>query len=116
MEHIRRSILLIVSNRKFEQGVKKGYVFQFGAKQGSTSSVVPKKHGNGASGDQTDNKPAETTVPEDITNFYDKMDKEDEDDEEEAVLKTVSFEVNQVCFCTLYILLLLLNPSVYLIF
>lgn len=73
---------------------KKG-VPQFSSKQGSTSSAVPKDHGNGTSSDQTDNKPAEDTVPEDITNFYDKMDKEDEDDEEEAVLKTVSFEVNQ---------------------
>lgn len=34
-----------------------------------------------------------TTVPEDITNFYEKIDNEDE--EEEANLKTVSFEVNQ---------------------
>ncbi|KDR10417.1 DNA excision repair protein haywire [Zootermopsis nevadensis] len=73
---------------------KKG-VLQFGTKQGISSGVVPKEHGNVAPGDQTDNKPAEATVPEDITNFYDKIDKEDEDDEEEAVLKTVSFEVNQ---------------------
>lgn len=36
-------------------------------------------------------------VPEDITDFYDKMDKADEDDDEESSLKTVSFEVNQVC-------------------
>lgn len=34
-----------------------------------------------------------TTVPEDITNFYEKIDNEDEEDE--ANLKTVSFEVNQ---------------------
>lgn len=38
---------------------------------------------------------ATTTVPEDITDYYDKMDKADEDDEEEGSLKTVSFEVNQ---------------------
>lgn len=74
------------------------HVFQFGTKQGISSGIVPKEHGNVAPGDQTDNKPAEATVPEDITNFYDKIDKEDEDDEEEAVLKTVSFEVNQVSF------------------
>jgi hypothetical protein len=55
------------------------------------------------SGDQTNNKPTEDTVPEDITNFYDKMDKEDEDDEEEAVLKTVSFEVIQVSCLTLFL-------------
>ncbi|XP_045462034.1 general transcription and DNA repair factor IIH helicase subunit XPB [Harmonia axyridis] len=34
-----------------------------------------------------------TVVPEDITNFYDKMD--NEEDEEENTLQTVSFEVNQ---------------------
>jgi hypothetical protein len=77
--------------------------YQFSSKQGSTSSAVPKDHGNGTSGDQTDSKPAEDTVPEDITKFYDKMDKEDEDDEEEAVLKTVSFEVNQVSCLTLFL-------------
>jgi cephalosporin-C deacetylase-like acetyl esterase len=62
-----------------------------------------KDFGNGTSGEQTDSKPAEDSVPEDITNFYDKMDKEDEDDEEEAVLKTVSFEVNQVSCLTLFL-------------
>lgn len=36
-----------------------------------------------------------TTIPEDITAFYDKIDKEDEDEEDQE-LKTVSFEVNQV--------------------
>ncbi|CAH1955965.1 unnamed protein product [Acanthoscelides obtectus] len=34
-----------------------------------------------------------TTVPDDITNFYEKMD--NEEDDEEASLQTVSFEVNQ---------------------
>ena len=56
-------------------------------------------------------------MPEDITNFYDKMDKEDEDDDEEAVLKTVSFEVNQVSCCTivfcLLCVLLLVNLTVH---
>ncbi|KAI4471633.1 rad25/xp-b dna repair helicase [Holotrichia oblita] len=42
----------------------------------------------------TSSEPAEnTTVPDDITNFYDKIDNEEE--EEETSLKTVSFEVNQ---------------------
>jgi len=82
------------------------YVFQFSSKPGSTSSAPPKDQGNGTSGDQTGSKPADTTVPEDITNFYDKMDKEDEDDDEEAVLKTVSFEVNQVSCCTVVFCLL----------
>lgn len=34
-----------------------------------------------------------TTVPDDITNFYDKID--NEEDEDDTTLKTVSFEVNQ---------------------
>lgn len=34
-----------------------------------------------------------TDVPDDITNMYDKMD--NEEDEEEATMETVSFEVNQ---------------------
>ncbi|EFN80971.1 TFIIH basal transcription factor complex helicase XPB subunit [Harpegnathos saltator] len=39
---------------------------------------------------------AETAnIPEDITAFYSKIDKEDEDEEEYQELKTVSFEVNQ---------------------
>jgi DNA excision repair protein ERCC-3 len=42
-------------------------------------------------GDQPDSTAA---VPDDITTFYDKIDNE-EDDEEDASLQTVSFEVNQ---------------------
>lgn len=69
---------------------------QFGAN-------VPKPT-SGTSGDSqsaagADAPPGESKegepVPEDITTFYDKIDKEEED-EDEAVLKTVSFEVNQV--------------------
>lgn len=59
----------------------------FGAK---TAGAAP------APGTDTTDKPAEgatTTVPDDITNFYDKID--NEEDEDEANLKTVSFEVNQ---------------------
>lgn len=82
------------------------YIFQFSSKPGSTSSAPLKDQGNGTSGDQTGSKSADTTVPEDITNFYDKMDKEDEDDDDEAVLKTVSFEVNQVSCCTIVFCLL----------
>ncbi|GFG37201.1 hypothetical protein Cfor_09331 [Coptotermes formosanus] len=97
---LRRNVDAVDGSAENEDGFitqvqdKKG-VPQFSSKQGSTSFAVPKDQGNGTSGDQTGSKPADTTVPEDITNFYDKMDKEDEDDEEEAVLKTVSFEVNQ---------------------
>ena len=36
----------------------------------------------------------DTAVPNDITNFYEKLDK-DEDDEEDSSLQTVSFELNQ---------------------
>ncbi|XP_066998978.2 general transcription and DNA repair factor IIH helicase/translocase subunit XPB [Anabrus simplex] len=68
---------------------KKGLT-QFGTKAGTS---------NGAGGDAvegpTDEQTDGQTVPEDITAFYDKMDKEDEDEEAEAVMKTVSFEVNQ---------------------
>ncbi|KAH0947257.1 hypothetical protein HN011_010519 [Eciton burchellii] len=45
---------------------------------------------------ETESVPTVTeTVPEDITAFYNKIDKEDEDEEEDQELKTVSFEVNQ---------------------
>lgn len=47
----------------------------------------------GTSTEQTNNTEGTTTVPDDITNFYDKMD--NEEDEEETNLQTVSFEVNQ---------------------
>ncbi|XP_063224122.1 general transcription and DNA repair factor IIH helicase subunit XPB [Bacillus rossius redtenbacheri] len=56
---------------------------QFGAKQAGTAP----EGGDPPAADQE-------TVPEDITNFYDKIDKEDED-EDDGSLKTVSFEVNQ---------------------
>lgn len=97
---LRRNVDAAAGSAENEDGFitqvqDKKSVPQFSSKQASTSSGVPKDQGNGTSGDQTGSKPADTTVPEDITNFYDKMDKEDEDDEEEAVLKTVSFEVNQ---------------------
>lgn len=48
----------------------------------------------GKAGVSTDPAAADkTVVPDDITSFYDKID--NEDDEEDATLKTVSFEVNQ---------------------
>ncbi|KAI5745882.1 hypothetical protein M8J76_015195 [Diaphorina citri] len=37
----------------------------------------------------------EVVVPEDISDFYNKMDKQDEKEDEENIMKTVSFEVNQ---------------------
>lgn len=48
---------------------------------------------SGKPGTSTDAAAEKTAVPDDITTFYDKMD--NEDDEEEIALKTVSFEVNQ---------------------
>ncbi|KAF2895645.1 hypothetical protein ILUMI_10534 [Ignelater luminosus] len=45
-------------------------------------------------GPSSEQQTQETEVPDDITNFYEKMDNEEED-EEELSLKTVSFEVNQ---------------------
>lgn len=70
------------------------FIFKFGAKPISNASQPS------VTGATTVPEKAETTtqdentVPEDITKFYDKIDKEDEDDEE-IQLKTVSFEVNQ---------------------
>lgn len=47
--------------------------------------------------DQKDGTPATAAVPvpDDIANFYEKIDNEEDDDEDESNLKTVSFEVNQ---------------------
>ncbi|XP_060535753.1 general transcription and DNA repair factor IIH helicase subunit XPB [Cylas formicarius] len=44
-------------------------------------------------GPSADTGPSESAVPDDITNFYEKID--NEEDEEENALETVSFEVNQ---------------------
>nr|XP_045615780.1 general transcription and DNA repair factor IIH helicase subunit XPB-like isoform X1 [Procambarus clarkii] len=41
------------------------------------------------------NKEGDGAVPEDITDFYDKIDKADEEEDEDTNLKTLSFEVNQ---------------------
>ena len=48
----------------------------------------------GTSGGPSSEENQPKDVPEDITNFYDKLDK-DEDEEEENSVQTVSFEVNQ---------------------
>lgn len=44
---------------------------------------------------QTEITATDTAVPDDITDFYSKMDRADEEDDEEAQTSTVSFEVNQ---------------------
>lgn len=77
------------------------YTQQFGVKAVTNTSTAGKTSSE-AESEQTQ---VETTVPEDITAFYDKIDKEDEDDEEEQQLKTVSFEVNQVCIWFNYVIL-----------
>ncbi|XP_055378892.1 general transcription and DNA repair factor IIH helicase subunit XPB [Condylostylus longicornis] len=54
------------------------------------------KPGNGlpAEANGRDKPEGQTAVPDDITNFYEKIDKDDED-EDELNVNTVSFEVNQ---------------------
>ena len=47
----------------------------------------------GTSGGQSSEENQQKYDPEDITNFYDKLDKE-EDEEEENSVQTISFEVN----------------------
>jgi len=59
--------------------------------QFSTASSTKVPDGAPAEGGEKEGE----AVPDDITTFYDKIDKEEED-EDEASLKTVSFEVNQV--------------------
>lgn len=74
---------------------------QFGAKPQPNAQAAP---GATAVPGETnaEQAPVEAApVPEDISTFYDKIDKEDED-EEDAQLKTVSFEVNQVSWFNWY--------------
>lgn len=86
----------------FIQGTLEGKaITQFGTKlpPGETPATTS-NNGNDPSTATTPGTPVPTNpdgtsaVPEDITNFYDKIDNEEED-EDEANLKTVSFEVNQ---------------------
>ena len=70
--------------------------FQFCQQQASQQAAAAPAAAEGAAAEGE----AAVVVPEDICNFYDKMDKEDDDDEQESVLKTVSFEVNQVRYFT----------------
>lgn len=67
----------------------KGKALQFGAKP--SQSVVPE-----GSTVLPEDAAAEVTeaIPDDITNYYEKLDKEDEEEEADQ-LETVSFEVNQ---------------------
>ena len=45
--------------------------------------------------DPQNGEEAKDVVPEDIFDFYEKLDREEEDEEEEGAMKTVSFEVKQ---------------------
>ncbi|XP_018801711.1 PREDICTED: DNA excision repair protein haywire [Bactrocera latifrons] len=86
----------------FIQGTLEGKaITQFGTKlppgeaAATTSTNDNDPNAATAVGTATTTNPDGTpVVPEDITNFYDKIDNEEED-EDEANLKTVSFEVNQ---------------------
>lgn len=69
----------------------KSKIPQFGSKALNTPATS--KTNSETESDQMLVEPA--TIPEDITAFYDKIDKDDEDEEEDQGLKTVSFEVNQ---------------------
>ncbi|XP_049808603.1 general transcription and DNA repair factor IIH helicase subunit XPB [Schistocerca nitens] len=77
--------------RNVEDGAEgDGLITQTQDKKGTTQfgSSAPPTEGAGPT--DADGQ----AVPEDITSFYDKIDKEDED-EEDSVTKIVSFEVNQ---------------------
>ncbi|XP_039964171.1 general transcription and DNA repair factor IIH helicase subunit XPB [Bactrocera neohumeralis] len=86
----------------FIQGTLEGKaITQFGTKlppgetAATTSTTDNDPNAATAAGTAATTNPDGTpAVPEDITNFYDKIDNEEED-EDEANLKTVSFEVNQ---------------------
>ncbi|XP_067646784.1 general transcription and DNA repair factor IIH helicase/translocase subunit XPB [Eurosta solidaginis] len=83
----------------FIQGTVEGKaITQFGTKiPPGSDKTAPSSSNNSESvtaATATPNSDGSTAVPEDITNFYDKIDNEEED-EDEVNLKTVSFEVNQ---------------------
>lgn len=62
----------------------------FGSKPGTSTATATATSTDTADGTAV---PGTTAVPDDITNFYEKID--NEEDEDELNLKTVSFEVNQ---------------------
>ncbi|KAK3758633.1 hypothetical protein RRG08_019543 [Elysia crispata] len=59
-----------------------------------SNTAADQQAGTSAAAESADNGEVKEDVPDDIFELYDKIDKEDDDDEE-AQLKTVSFEVNQ---------------------
>lgn len=86
---IRRDTEELVENTEKLQAVT-----QFGksdAVAGTSASSEPKAGGSGAQPNETDDTSAKK-VPDDIFNYYEKMEKDEDDGED---LKTVSFEVNQ---------------------
>ncbi|XP_005184704.2 general transcription and DNA repair factor IIH helicase subunit XPB [Musca domestica] len=77
----------------FIQGtLEKQAITQFGTKIPENAAKTDPKTVQSAP--STINADGTTAVPDDITNFYDKIDNEEED-EDEANLNTVSFEVSQ---------------------
>ncbi|KAK5642374.1 hypothetical protein RI129_008541 [Pyrocoelia pectoralis] len=76
-----------------DEGGEEEFITQIQDKQ-NVPTFVSGKAGTSSSSEQPAVQEAAADVPDDITNFYDKMDNEEED-EDETNLKTVSFEVNQ---------------------
>lgn len=64
------------------------------AEDAASTSAATTAGATGAPGTTAEGAASAVAVPEDITDFYEKIDKEEED-EDEANLKTVSFEVAQ---------------------
>ncbi|EDV40626.1 uncharacterized protein Dana_GF10598 [Drosophila ananassae] len=90
---IQKCRLIRSEGEGFIQGTMDGKaITQFGTKLPPASGAdKPPEDPNAAAPGAADGA---TVVPEDITDFYEKIDKEEED-EDEANLKTVSFEVAQ---------------------
>ena len=61
--------------------------------KGATNGAINTDNKPGTSGEQNEDSNSQTlAVPDDIYSYYEKI---DQDDEEEAELKTVSFEIDQ---------------------
>ncbi|XP_030372926.1 general transcription and DNA repair factor IIH helicase subunit XPB [Scaptodrosophila lebanonensis] len=99
---IQKCRLLRPEEEGFIEGTLEGKaITQFGTKLPATAGDTEKTAAEEAAGPSTSTaaaagQPADgaPAVPDDITDFYEKIDKEEED-EDEANLKTVSFEVAQ---------------------
>ncbi|KAK6631181.1 hypothetical protein RUM43_014277 [Polyplax serrata] len=77
-----------------KEGFIAGVIDKKGVSAFASRTNGPKETDGGQNVKSEEEKSVET-VPEDITTFYDKIDKEEEENEEEVISSTVSFEVNQ---------------------